>query len=234
MFHFKQFSVDQENCAMKINTDGVLLGALSQANNPKKILDIGTGTGVIALMLAQRFPDAKIDAVEIDPKAAQTAEVNFLNSPFGERLNCFPLSFEDYFKQFPIGNFDMIVSNPPFFINSLKNPNPKKIIARHTNKDFYEKLIRLSAFHLSETGSLWLILPKEILRLISQLAIEYGLKNNSTINISSFDTAEPHRFIVSYSREANNNSISDFVIYETQKKYSNQYEEALKPFFTIF
>ena len=86
IFQFKQFSVDQTGCAMKINTDGVLLGALANADSPASILDIGTGTGVIALMLAQRFGSAQIDAVEIDEPAAQTAKQNFKNSPFEESL----------------------------------------------------------------------------------------------------------------------------------------------------
>jgi tRNA1Val (adenine37-N6)-methyltransferase len=120
MFHFKQFGVDQSGCAMKINTDGVLLGVLAEANNPKTILDIGTGTGVIALMLAQRYNHAIINAVEIDPAAAQTASNNFKNSSFNKRITLFAQSFEDFFNEFSDRRYDLIVSNPPFFINSLK------------------------------------------------------------------------------------------------------------------
>ena len=107
---------------MKINTDGVLLGALVEADHPKSILDIGTGTGVIALMLAQRFANAQIDAVEIDPSAAETARRNFANSPFAERLNLFPVGFGEFFDQYPDKKYDLVVSNPPFYINSLKSP----------------------------------------------------------------------------------------------------------------
>src|ERR1700761_5120599 len=107
MFHFKKFTVDQSGCAMKINTDGVLLGALAEADQPKTILDIGTGTGVIALMLAQRFADAQIDAVEIDPMAAQTAGSNFINSPYAERLNIYPVGFEQFFEQNPDKKYDL-------------------------------------------------------------------------------------------------------------------------------
>src|SRR5258708_18444410 len=101
IFRFKQFNVDQTGCAMKINTDGVLLGALVEADHPKNILDIGAGTGVIALMLAQRFIEAEIDAVEIDVAAAETAGNNFNNSQFANRLNSYPLSFENFFEQNP-------------------------------------------------------------------------------------------------------------------------------------
>src|ERR1700684_3232966 len=99
VFRFKQFNVDQSGCAMKINTDGVLLGALTESDQPKTILDIGTGTGVIALMLAQRFNGARSDAVEIDPIASQTAERNFTNSVFAEKLSVYPIGFEQFFEQ---------------------------------------------------------------------------------------------------------------------------------------
>src|ERR1700743_597427 len=118
VFHFKQFAVDQTGCAMKINTDGVLLGALTEADKPETILDIGTGTGVIALMLAQRFTDAKIDTVEIDIDTAQTAERNFKASPFADRLTVYALGFESYFEKYPEKKYDLIVSNPPFYIDS--------------------------------------------------------------------------------------------------------------------
>ena len=136
VFHFKEFSVDQADCAMKINTDGVLAGALSENEDPRFILDIGTGTGVIALMLAQRFASAKIDAVEIDQQAAEAAETNFLNSPFAHRLHCYSSSFEDFFSASTI-KYDLIVSNPPFFIGSLQNPDKRKSMARHASHDFF-------------------------------------------------------------------------------------------------
>src|SRR5437879_3258817 len=113
MFRFKQFNVDQSGCAMKINTDGVLLGALAEADQPENILDIGTGTGVIALMTAQRFENARIDAVEIDQSAAETARRNFSNSPFAERMNLYSMGFEQFFESNPDKKYDLIVSNPP-------------------------------------------------------------------------------------------------------------------------
>src|ERR1700744_5508650 len=98
IFRFKQFSVDQSGCAMKVNTDGVLLGAMADADYPSSILDIGTGTGVIALMLAQRFPEALVDAVEVDQSSAVTAQLNFDNSPFSARLQLFHNDVFDFFE----------------------------------------------------------------------------------------------------------------------------------------
>src|SRR5687768_4750199 len=109
-FHFKQFSVNQAGCGMKINTDGVLLGALVKSENPVSILDIGTGTGVIALMLAQRFSGANIDAIEIDAMASETAMQNFLNSRFSDRLKVYPHSFQNFSLEHPFKKYDLIVS----------------------------------------------------------------------------------------------------------------------------
>src|ERR1700744_2863051 len=159
MFRFKQFSVDQTNCAMKINSDGVLLGALADGDEPKSILDIGTGTGVIALMLAQRFTCAIIDAVEIDEAAAQTAGRNFEGSPFGDRLNVFPLPVQSFFSEYPDRKYDLIVSNPPFHLNSLESPKAGKSLAKHTGEDFLEELMIGVANHLTKNGTCWLILP---------------------------------------------------------------------------
>src|SRR5690606_20167135 len=113
IFRFKQFSVDQSGCGMKINTDGVLLGALATVPGPERILDIGAGTGVISLMLAQRFPQSKVDAVEIDPSAAEAARGNFVSSPFADRLCLIEGSFQDYSTQPEAPAYNMIVSNPP-------------------------------------------------------------------------------------------------------------------------
>ncbi|MBC7745908.1 MAG: methyltransferase, partial [Flavobacterium sp.] len=136
IFFFKRFSVDQRGCAMKVNTDGVLLGALAETDKSSRILDIGTGTGVISLMLAQRFPKAKIDAVEIDKEAALMAGTNFKNSAFSLQLQIFHSSYKEYFKKFPNKKYDLIVSNPPFFINSQQSKDLSKTIAKHTNQIF--------------------------------------------------------------------------------------------------
>src|SRR5690606_6808230 len=127
VFRFKQFEVDQGSCAMKINTDGVLLGGSTYCTGAKRILDVGTGTGVIALMLAQSHPDALIDAVEIDEDAYQQASINFQNSGFAERLQVFPGSFTELQ---PESAYDLIVSNPPFYTNSLHNPDARKRLAK--------------------------------------------------------------------------------------------------------
>ena len=123
IFKFKKFTVDQSGCAMKINTDGVLLAALAEAKTQVHMLDIGTGTGVIALMLAQRFPAAYIEGIEIDADASITAALNFKNSDFNERLISKNVAIADYQS---LKKFDLIISNPPYFVNDLKNTELKK------------------------------------------------------------------------------------------------------------
>jgi tRNA1Val (adenine37-N6)-methyltransferase len=234
MFRFKQFSVDQTGCAMKINTDGVLLGALVNAKYPKNILDIGTGTGVIALMLVQRFASANIDAVEIDSLAAKTSRRNFVNSPFSDRLNIYPVSFEDFFTENPDKKYDLIISNPPFYINSLKSPKANKKLAKHTDAAFFERLVNCLPKHLANDGTCWLILPIETAELVKEIADKNDFFVKKTIDVYSYPDSLPHRKILTLSLANTEQDSEKFVIYDEPKVYSREYQAALKDFFTIF
>lgn len=234
MFHFKQFSIDQTGCAMKINTDGVLLGALATAHAPEHILDIGTGTGVIALMLAQRFANAIVDAVEIDKAAAHTARANFQNSKFNNRLALYAHSFEDYFSNHPAKNYDLIVSNPPFYINSLESPQAKKNTAKHADGNFFEKLVKAVAAHLTDTGSFWLILPIDTAELVKNIAQQNKLCLQKVIAIKSYPDSNPHREMLVLSWDNIKTVDEEFAIYQEEKVYSDVYIDKLKDFFTIF
>jgi tRNA1Val (adenine37-N6)-methyltransferase len=234
VFKFKQFNVDQTGCAMKINTDGVLIGALAEANDPQNILDIGAGTGVIALMLAQRFTGAKIDAVEIDEDAAITARKNFNNSPFAYRMVAHAVGFEAFFEQHAGKKFDLIVSNPPFFLNSLESPGIKKNLARHTDEGFYERLIKAVVKHLTEKGTCQLILPIPTSNLVKYLLPKYQLYLQKLICICSFPDDEPHQEILIIGNIQTGITEENFVIYDHPKVYSAAYQNALKEFFIIF
>lgn len=234
MFRFKQFSIDQSGCAMKINTDGVLLGALAEADDPGTILDIGTGTGVIALMLAQKFDKAKVDAVEIDTDAAQTAERNFKASPFADRLTIYSTSFESYFNQFPDKKYDLIISNPPFYIDSLKSPGDKRTLAKHTDLDLFEKLIKSISGHLSPRGRGWLIVPTNIFDAVNVLADNNGLYPQTIINLRSYPNSKAHRVIICFDFTKASMRISIFTIYKSAGNYSEEYQKLLQPFFIVF
>ncbi|MBK0381076.1 tRNA1(Val) (adenine(37)-N6)-methyltransferase [Mucilaginibacter segetis] len=234
IFKFKQFSVDQSGCAMKINTDGVLLGALAEAENPRSILDIGTGTGVISLMIAQRFIKANIDAVEIDPDAAATARLNFSHSNLNERLNLFSSGFYEYLVNNPDRKYDLIVSNPPFHIYSLQSAGVKKNLARHADKAFFEQLINKAAQHLTDKGTFWMVLPLQTADLVKHLAKDNGFFVQQIIHIKSYPDSPPHREIIALGQQCNPIIQTDLIIYDEPKVYSEDYRYALKEFLTIF
>ncbi|MGQ7855408.1 tRNA1(Val) (adenine(37)-N6)-methyltransferase [Pedobacter sp. WC2501] len=231
IFKFKQFEVDQTGCAMKINTDGVLIGAIVNHHAPKNILDIGTGTGVIALMLAQRFPDANIHAVEIDGQAAETAGRNFQSSVFSERLNINHIAIEQYNHN---EKFDLIVSNPPFFVNDLKNEEIRKGIARHAYEDFFSLLVEKSNSLLADGGLIWLILPIKQADEVIALASQYDLSLAERIHIHSDQTKATFRQVICLKKGKAVLKENDFYIYESLKEHTAAYKELLKDFFLAF
>lgn len=231
IFKFKQFEVDQAGCAMRINTDGVLLGATVKHPSPTAILDIGTGTGVIALMLAQRFPEATIHAVEIDQQAAETANKNFQFSVFNERLTINHTSIEQYeYAQ----QFDLIVSNPPFFVNDLKSEEFRKGIARHADDDFFSMLIRKSSGLLADEGMIWLILPVKQADEVIGIAAYYNLSLAERIHIHSDQSKPTFRQMICLKKGETVLRERDFNIYESFKQHTTAYKELLKDFFLAF
>jgi len=234
VFQFKQFAVDQTGCAMKINTDGVLLGAFANAENAQNILDIGTGTGVIALMLAQQFLSAQIYAVEVDEPAALTAAKNFQNSSFVDRLKVYQQDFQTYFAENPGKRYDLIISNPPFFLNSLESPKANKTVAKHTDKAFFEELIRVIAKHLTENGLCWLILPLQSAELVKELSVLNDLFLRRIVTVYSFEHSIPHREILSLGLSRSEAENSKLVIYESIGNYTAEYKQLLKPYFIAF
>ena len=157
-FRFKQFTVQQSEAAMKVNTDGVLLGAWTDVQGATRILDVGTGTGVIALMLAQRTTTALIDAVEIDIDSAMQAAKNIADSPWAERMMVFALPFLNYAANITT-RYDLIVSNPPYFVDALLPDNEQRLLSRHAERLPYEDLIAGVHALLTDTGRFCLILP---------------------------------------------------------------------------
>lgn len=235
VFRFKEFVVNQENCPMKINTDGVLLGALADVEGAKRVCDIGTGTGVISLMLAQRNGACDIDALDIDKKAVATANLNFDNSLFHQRLSAYHYDFTAFFEEYPQNKYDLIISNPPFFINSLLSPSKSKSLARHTDQQFFIDLLRLSSFHLTENGILQLVVPLDISAFLLSLAPDFHLYNTECIEMKSFVGKNTFRHILKFERDSSKSvNKYDFLIYESEGVHSLQYIDALRNFFTIF
>lgn len=228
IFKFKQFDVDQNGCAMKINTDGVLLAALAESTAPKRILDIGTGTGVLALMLAQRFVNARVEAVEIDEQASLTAKRNFQSSVFSERLSVNNVAIERYHS---VEQFDLMISNPPFFVNDLKSTLEKKGIARHTDTSFFISLVEKVNQLLSDDGSFWFILPIKQANYLMEQAKKLNFSAVKIIHLHSDRTKPAFRYIVNLGRGKSDTEIDHFYIYQSEKIYTQAYKELLKDFF---
>ena len=185
-FKFKQFIVWHDRCAMKVGTDGVLLGAWCPVGEFRgsgvqefrglggfiKVLDVGTGSGLIALMLAQRIQGAQITAIDIDAGAVEQAKYNFGISPWADRLECHQQALQELEGE---GLYDLIVSNPPYFQDSLKNPDSQRAMARHTDTLSYEELLKHSARLLTQEGIIALVLPIEAEQQIITLAQLLGL-----------------------------------------------------------
>ena len=235
LFHFKEFTIDQDNCPMKINTDGVLLGALANISSAKTILDLGTGTGVIALMLAQRNHDAELDAIDIDGTACSKATINFNNSLFHDRLKAHHHGFKSYFEFYPAKKYDLIVSNPPFFLNALQSPKASNNLSKHTDEQFFIDLLRVAQHHLNKNGHLELIVPVDISLMLQNLASDFQLHAFNCIKIKSQEGKAHIRHIISFSRtQMQEITFQEFCIYQEQGIHSVEYKAALKDFFTIF
>lgn len=169
MFEFKQFTVDDELCAMKVGTDGVLLGAWADVAESKHILDIGTGSGLIALMVAQRSVEAKVLGIDIDANAVCQARSNFAKSPWSERLTaeqCDVRSLDDSAR------FDHIVSNPPYFVETTESPNEARATARHATHLKFGDIIAVAERLLVDGGRLSVILPTDVAAMFRREAFE--------------------------------------------------------------
>lgn len=170
-FRFKRFNISQDKCAMKVGTDGVLLGAWANLPAHGKIADIGTGTGLLAIMAAQRSPAAEITGIEIDGNAAEQAGTNMANSPWSERLAVINSDINAFYQSH-VSEFDCILSNPPYFTEDIKSHKEKRNVARHTDSLSFAQLANASSQMLKEGGNLCVILPLDaVLSFISEAVV---------------------------------------------------------------
>ena len=232
-FQFKQFYIAHHRCAMKVGTDGVLLGCWAlrgyglQVTGYGRILDVGTGCGLIARMLMQRFPEADVEGIDIDEAAVEQAKGNGVRA-FHARLQDWTLD---------IGHcYDLIVSNPPYFQNSLKNPDPSRHAARHTDTLSYAELIRHSARLLSEDGQLALILPADAEEEIRELAKQNGLLLVRITRVYSKESKPVRRVLMAFMKGIRGTEFrgleEDTLVLEDDKGgRSAAYQELTKDFY---
>lgn len=228
-FTFKQFAVEQSGAAMKIGTDGVLLGAWVDVANANRVLDIGTGTGVIALMMAQRGGAQRIVGVDIEQGAVECATNNFLNSPWKERLTAVQSSVQDFEDE----KFDLILSNPPYFSHSLICPDSLRTMARHTTSLTLEQLDASVSRLLEKSGRFALILPTE--QMERYLALTQ-LNLVRRCDVRSRSGSETIRTMAELSFDSHKSvAYESLTIYEDEgQQYTAQYRELTKDFYLKF
>lgn len=227
-FRFKQFAVEQDDVAMKVGTDGVLLGAWVDTRGADRILDIGTGTGVIALMMAQRSAAQTIVGVDIDAVATARANSNFSISPWSDRLVTYNMPVQQYEGE----KFDLIVSNPPYFTDSLLCPDSRRTLARHTTElsliDLDDAVQRL----LADGGRFALILPAEQMERYIALS---ALTVVRRCDVYSYPGGEVKRVMAELSRGAQMAAQTQSIaIYTEKRDYSAEYRELTKDFYLKF
>lgn len=230
-FRFKQFTIRHDKCAMKVGTDAVLLGAWASTEYCKSILDIGTGSGIIALMLAQRS-HAEIDAIDIDADAFTQANENVACSPFANRIKVIHNSCSKFATAESVKRYELIVSNPPYFANSLKCSDSKRTIARHTDNLSLYELVSDACSLLSPTGRIALILPYEQLIEVEEIARQNALHISRQTDVIPIPGAQPKRLLVELSAPSEGiKKQNTLIIEETRHQYTPEYIELTKDFY---
>ncbi len=228
-FRFKQFSIEQEDCSMKVGTDGILLGAWTAVNDAERILDIGTGTGLIAMMLAQRS-EANIHAVEVDEIASRQAALNFEKTPWSDRLEVFHDSIQDYARSYR-RTYDLIVSNPPFFTGGVFSANQGRASVRHTVKLPNGDLLSAARNLLTKDGRFCVVLPMIEGMRFQEMANNYGLYCNKVTEVSPIKGKKANRMLMQFEKNEKVLAKDEFVVWEKEGQYSKAQIELTKDFY---
>ena len=241
-FRFKQFTVRQSGAAMKVGVDSVLLGAWACVDHLSfvtgspslRILDVGAGTGLLALMMAQRYPDAVIDAVEIDREAYRQASENVADSPWCPRIRVICDDFINFSENCPF-HYDLIISNPPYFTASLKPQDTQRNIARHNDSLPHRSLLAESAKLLTPAGILAIVLPPaEALTLIDEAA-NYGFFVKRTLHVQSLPSKPVYRMLLEMSKtEHPQNSQTLYIEKADRSDFTDEYKQLTKDFYLKF
>lgn len=230
-FRFKQFTVYHDRCAMKVGTDGVLLGAWAGTEYSMNILDVGTGTGLIALMMAQRFPAASLWAVDNEASALEQAKLNIDNSPFSDRITLVDSSFQQFALQTAI-RFDLIVSNPPYFTDSLLPPKKQRAQARHSVTLTLDELLFASRSCLSESGILSLILPYSRSDELEKLCEKHSFHLKRKIIVLPLPNAVPKRILVDMTmQQTRQTATRSLIIEKSRHHYSRAFADLVRDFY---
>jgi tRNA1Val (adenine37-N6)-methyltransferase len=228
-FQFKQFSVQNEKSAMKVNTDSILLGAWAHNYEETKTgLDIGSGTGILTLMVAQRNPNIELVGIEIEPNAFEESKFNFKTSPWNKRLKAVNLPIQKYKSSTLL---DFIITNPPYFENDLKNEDSNKTTARHTDSLSFQELIDFVEQNLSQKGSFNLILPLTESEIFREMAKQTSLHLTRIAFVKPNKTKTVNRVMMTFSKTKKKLEKETFCVYQSQGVYSQRHHELTKDFY---
>jgi tRNA1Val (adenine37-N6)-methyltransferase len=232
-FYFKQFKVKDDRSTMKVGTDAVLLGVVAAVEKAFDILEIGTGCGVIALMLAQRS-QALIDAIEIDEESVKQARKNAGNSPWNDRINIIHSSLHEFVKQSD-KKYSLVISNPPFFSRSLKSPDKKRNAARHNDSLSFIELLDGSSQIMMPGASLWVILPIKECKEFIETAANKGFFIHYKMEITSRQGKEYHRIILQLKKIPAGKIHERVLAIKTQdNSFTKEYKEMTREFYIDF
>ncbi|MDC3365932.1 methyltransferase [Flavobacteriaceae bacterium] len=233
-FYFKEFTIDQDKTAMKVGTDAVLLGAwCSLETCPDTILDVGSGTGLVSLMLAQRSDAETIDAVEIDPNAYEQSVANFEKSDWSDRLFCYHCSYQDFSEEMKEEDeeYDLIISNPPFYNDNFETNDSSRNTARFTSALSFKELLESTSKILSDSGVFTIIIPfKEEVTFVS-LAEKYKLFLNRVCRVRGTDNSETKRSMLEFSFHLKELEETTIVIEKGRHEYTKEYVSLTKDFY---
>lgn len=231
-FCFKQFTVRQERCAMKVGTDGTLLGAW--AHGGRTVLDIGTGTGLIALMMAQRFPQSQVTAIDIDEDAVAQARENVVASPFADRISVVLGDIRNTNHtngQTLCVNYEAIVVNPPYFIESLECPDDQRTTARHTSSLSYRDFMGAACRLLADDGELSVVIPFDCKARLESEALLAGLLKCRECSVRTTPRKAPRRYLLAFRKHAVEPETTEGVLETAPGERSAWYQELTKDFY---
>ncbi len=233
-FRFKEFTIQQDKTAMKVGTDGVLLGAWVELDeNTINALDIGTGTGVIALQIAQKSEIETIDALEIEGNAFEQAVGNFENSDWSDRLFCYHASIQEFVDEID-DKYDLIISNPPFYNDTFKKLEQKRATARHTKSLSFEELLSATAKLLTPKGTCAFILPFHEESKFLSIAKKSNLYPKRILRVKGNAKTDYKRVLIQFSFTKTNPKIENLVIELERDVYTKEYKNLLKDFYLKF